>query len=395
VYENEFKKQPTVFYLDATAGPVFHLAVRGVKEVEIKVRQPLYVIQTTNSLNTARSLEGDGGKGLDKISRAIGATIERFGCSKPVIFSRKAFNPDFQQSAGGAAVNNRRAEPPLTAQPPTVLNVAVGEGVEVRYGHFERHNKGLDDYADADLVAIVGHYSQPLDEITAQVEAFRVRTVALEPSERGGSWLLKAYGWRGANGKGLARWCKAHPDPEIQAAIEHSTVATIMQTIGRGRAALRPSNQPLIVALFTSMPLPGLAIDELTGVNDILEIGRISEKQAAALKAGRDAVNTERRAEAVAKIETARQELAKAGQMFMAPGRFAKAAEVSRTTLRSLGYVVGGRWVRLADIPATVSQEIYISLLSNPVCSKSEYPSSQPVKEAEKDLSGTSSRLDE
>ncbi|MEI6044718.1 MAG: hypothetical protein WCS37_10215 [Chloroflexota bacterium] len=371
-YENEFKKPPTVFYLDATAGPVFHLAVPRVEEVEIKVRQPLYVIQTTNSLYTGRSLEGDGGKGLDKISRAIGALAGRFGCKRPVVFSRKVFNPD--SKTPDRATSSSEQEGAKEA-----LKVEI-EGV--RYGHFERHNKGLDDYADADLLAVVGHYSQPLDEITAQVEAFRGRKNALEPTERGGSWQLKAYGWRGADGKGLARWCKANPDPEIQAAIEHSTVATIMQTIGRGRAALRASDQPLVVALFTSLPLPNLVIDELTAITDILEESRISEKQAEALAAGREGLNTQRRAETIAKIEATRQEVAATGQQYMAPQAFARLAEVSRSSLRSLGYAIGGRWIRMVNIPETISQEIYISLLSNPVSYKLESNSSTEANRA-------------
>jgi hypothetical protein len=114
------------------------------------------------------------------------------------------------------------------------------------------------------------------------------------------------------------------------------------------------------------MPILGLKVDELTDVNDLLEQKRITEKQVEALRVGREEANAKRRAEAVAKIEAAKQVLAAQGQQFVSPGRFAQIAGVARSTLRDLGYGYGGRWIRLADFPAAVSLEMYIALISNP-----------------------------
>lgn len=393
-YSNYFKLPPTVFFLDATAGPVFHLAVPGVEAIEVKVPQPLYIIQTTNSLYTGRSLQNNDGKALTKISRAIDGLVKRVGSRRPVVFSRKCFNPDFSSNRKKTAPaetiqaipeerSNRESD---QGQEEKEIKIAAGSAggekevtlqlatAGVRYGHFERHNKGLDDYADADFLAIVGHYSQPLDEIIAQVQAFRGRSNSLSSSERTGNWQLKAYGWRGANGKGLARWCKTHPDPLIQKAIEHSTLASILQTIGRGRAALRAEEQPLVVALFTSLPLPCLEINELTDIYDLLEQKRITEKQAEALKAGRELANTRRhnQKEAIERIEVARNQLVEVGQPYVSFVRFAKIAEVSTATLRSLGYGWGGRWVRIAEIPAVVPLEMFIAHITNPAIFNSQ-----------------------
>jgi hypothetical protein len=389
-YHNEFQQPATVFFLDATAGPLFRLAVPGVEEVEIKVPQPLYVIQTTNSLYTARALQNNDGKALGRISRAIDALVQRFGATRPVVFSRKAFNPDQVPGSGFRVPSLEDKNKPLIClQAGTNLtqNSELGtRNPSVRYGHFERHNKGLDDYADCDLLCIVGHYSQPLDELTAQVEAFRGRKHGLEAAERGGSWQLKPYLWREQNGKGLARWCKSHPDPDIQAAIEHSTVATVMQTIGRGRAALRPGDKPLVVALFNSLPLPNLEINELTDVADILEEGRISERQAAALAAGRDEFNARRQAGAVERIEATKTALKETGRTYVPLGSFAKMAGVSRGTLHRLGYGWYGRWVRVTNIRDTFSQAMYISYISTPERNRLENLPGKREKTAKRQL---------
>jgi hypothetical protein len=349
-HQNHFKQPPTVFYLDATAGPVFRLAVPGVEEVEIKIPQPLYIIQTTNALYTARSLAQ--GNGLPKIGQAIESLAKRFECKDVAVFSRKSFNPDYAK-AGEAA---------LTINLPGV-----------RFGHFERHNKGSNDYAGIEMLAIVGHYSQPLDELQALVEAFRNRHEAPPPQQLSSTWSLRAYQWHGSDGKGLARWCKAHPDPDIQAAIEHSARANILQTIGRGRAALRPSDKPLVVALFTSWPVAGLKIDELTEVSDILEVERITERQRAALEAGRKQANTARHAAAVERIATVKETLVANGEKFIAPGRLAQLAGVARSTLRRLGYGWQGRWIRLTEIREVLPLDIFISFKTSPAYRPPEY----------------------
>jgi len=301
-YPNHFGQAPTVSILDATAGSELGRAIPGLQEVEIRVPQPLYVIQTTNSLYTAAGLEK--GQNLAKISRGIEALAQRFGVSRPVVFSRKSFNPDWA----------RENQPALKINLPGV-----------RYGHFERHNRGLNDFQDADLLAIVGHYSHPVDEIAARVMAFRGRKTALPAPEQYSSRRLLPYQWQGEDKKGLARWCRCHPDPEIQAAIEYSTRANLLQTIGLGRPAQR--NSPLVV-IFSALPVAGLPIDELTDLSDILDESRITAAQRAALDAGREKGNQARAA--LARIKQARLELAAQGEKHMSVGRFSRYTGLER-----------------------------------------------------------------
>ena len=384
-YHNHWGKAPTVLLLDATAGPEMRLALPDFVDVVLDVPQALHVIQTTNALYTAETLSQP--RAVERVSRAIEATIARFGSTRPVVFSRKRFNPDFAEA--GANVLDVRA-------------------AGLRYGHFARHNKGLNDYADADLLAIVGHFSPPLNDIEARVLALRGRregivheaTRGTRPEEQEKivmgeednqsssapsspytflssdllssyprlqsptytSYSLRRYEWRGADGRGLARWCRAHTDPDVQAAIAHATHANIWQTIGRGRAALRDADKPLVVLLLTAVPVTGLPVAELTDVNDIIGAQRITDAQRAALDAGRDAANAQRHANAITKIEAAKAELRAAGPLVASPRRVAELAGVARSTLWTYGYSDGGRWLRLGDMRDTYSLDVYISL---------------------------------
>jgi hypothetical protein len=206
--------------------------------------------------------------------------------------------------------------------------------------------------------------------------AFRGRKTSLAAPEQQATRRLIPYRWEGGDKKGLARWCRCHPDPEIQAAIEHSTRANLLQTIGRGRPAQRTS--PLIVVIFSALPIAGLAINELTDLADILEESRITVAQRAALDAGREKGNQAR--VALARIKQAQQELAAQGEKYMAVGRFARYTGLERETLRWLGYEKYGRWVRMGDIRAGFSQELFIAIKIQPAKPELEYlsPESSP-----------------
>jgi hypothetical protein len=339
-YKNKFDKAPSVIYLDATAGPELKLALPQIEELELKVYQPIQVTQVRDSLFSPQTLSNPNT--LSKVNRTIAAVATKTNVKEVVTFSRKVFNPDY----------NKSGTPVLDVKLPTEISLH-------RYGHFERHNKGLNDYAGTDLIAIVGPCSEPITEVEARVMAFRQRPNGLPTEKRNPKQMLRRYEWRSSKGEGLARWSRGHNDPDVQAAIEWSIRSTVMQTIGRGRAALRKEGK-LHVLLFTSRPIAGLPITELTTMADLLEESRITERQRTALTEGRRANNDQSHAEAVARIEEAKQELANEGKEWVAPGQFARRAGVSRSTLYKLGYAWQGRQVRVKAIREVFPLDIYI-----------------------------------
>jgi hypothetical protein len=358
-WKNQLGKAPTVFVLDATAGPEIKLALPYVEEIEIRVDQPLYVIQLSDHLYTAQSVAKP--ETMGRINRAIEYVAQRHQCKDAVIFSKKEFNPDYAKDGDKSAK----------------LGVQLSVNGRVRYGHFERHNKGLNDFAGCDLIAITGHYSDPLDEIEARVMAFRRRDRGFSQQEANGKFLLKRYGWQcEMTGQGLARWCKSQSDPDIQAAIEHSTRSTVMQTIGRGRASEHRSlEKPLVVVLFDAMPVEGLPVNQLTTMEDLLDEAKITEAQQKALADS----NAARHKEALAKIDQAKHQLAAEGKTWVTATLLAKRAGVSKATLHYLGYRTKHRGdlinvnfdpdktgVKARKIPSQIHADVYKVLITRP-----------------------------
>ena len=341
-YQNQFNKAPSVVYLDATAGPELKLALPKVEELEVNIYQPIQVTQVRDSLFSPETLSNP--RTRSRVNRTIAVVADQTKAKDVVAFSRKIANPDYN----GADM--------------PVLDVTLPPEMSLRYGHFERHNKGLNDYAGTDLIAIIGPCSEPIDEVEARVMAFRQRPNGLPAEERSPKRVLRRYEWQTKKGEGLARWSRGHSDPDVQAAIEWSIRSTIMQTIGRGRAAQRSKEDgPLHILLFTSRPIAGLPITTLTNMADLLEESRINEKQRAALDEGRKTHNEQSHAEAVTRIEEAKKEFASEGKEWVAPGQFALRAGVSRSTLHKLGYACQGRQVRVRAIREVFSLDIYIS----------------------------------
>ena len=237
----------------------------------------------------------------------------------------------------------------------------------LRYDHFARHNKGLNDYADADLLAIVGHFSPPLDDIEARVLALRGNYLpqrTLRDTERRKEYLPQraTKNHEGGSENRIG-------EENVQAAMETCLVHSISTSPTTFPLSSFPSpfvafcggNSPSPSFSLTALPVARLPVAELTDVNDIIGAQRITEAQRAALDAGRDAANAQRHADAIAKIEAAKAELHAAGLVVASPRQVAEVAGVARSTLWTYGYSYGGRWLRLADMRDTYSLNVYLS----------------------------------
>ncbi|MDP9471720.1 MAG: DUF3854 domain-containing protein [Chloroflexota bacterium] len=233
----------TLINLDATPDPTLRLLFPDLREVRVDVPTPTHVTQITDLLATRTQLAGDDNSARDRVAAALEHVTR--DATAPVVFTFKGLDPNVEGEGARLTISNPAAQ----------------------YGHFDKETRALNRFQDADVLAIAGRYSAPLNELRVQVQGLRF---AATPASRAGPDLrLLPYQWRGPDGAGLGRWTHADPDADVDAQVRWSEAATITQAIGRGRAALRSEVAPLRVYLFTSLPIAGLPVDRLTTLDDL------------------------------------------------------------------------------------------------------------------------------
>jgi len=280
-------KGKTLINLDATPSPLLDYIFPRANKVNVEVKEATDVTQVADALYTERSLRSR--RTLARVGKAVDSLIQ--GSQSPVVFTHKAFDPDASEEGAGS-----RQNPRLELNHPNV-----------RFGHFDYETRGLNAYSDADALVVVGHYCHPLTEIRAMAEAVRF---AKKRDQMPGSEELRQYLWRSEDGTGAGFWHKCDGDPLVQQCIAHNEEANIRQAIGRGRPALRDSDNPLQVYLFTSTPVQGLKVDKFTTVGQILD----KRRNMANFEASRTLMNKGRRDEAQERIRNAIRTLEERGQ---------------------------------------------------------------------------------
>jgi len=236
----------TLINLDATPDPTLRYLFPGVREVRVDVPTPMRVTQVTDYLATRRELLGSRGPArCQRIAAALEAVTADASC--PVVFTFKDLDPS--AAAEGA--------PPLAIGNPSA-----------EYGHFDAETRGLNRFGAADVLAVVGRYSHPINVLRAQVQGLRFAPEPPAINAAQGLALLR-YEWRPPDGTSLGRWTRADPDPDVDVQIRWSEASTVLQAVGRGRAALRPADAPLEVYLFTNLPIAGLPIDRIATLAEL------------------------------------------------------------------------------------------------------------------------------
>ncbi len=294
--------------LDATPNPLLHHLFSDLEEVSFEVPTPIHVTQVLDIRGTREQLTSRSQK-AQRLRARVSVVIagQAADAKEPVIFSFKDLNP---VAAGGG--------PKLTIEHPNV-----------RHGHFGKDERALNSYQDADLVVVVGRHTPPIDHLRAELQA--VRFAAHPPSKTLPTERLLPYDWRGPDGSGMGRWVPSDPDHDLDAYVRWSLAATVHQTIGRGRAALRPPSSPLRVLLLTNEPIVGLRIDCLTTLE---ELGAPTVRRQApnAFISARDDRNAAIQADQLRRVESAIGELRADGKR-VSKQAVAQRAGISRDTL--------------------------------------------------------------
>lgn len=236
-------RRKTVINLDATPPPLLRWLFPDMQTVELPVPGALHVTQIKDTLATQDRLSGAENPLRDRLAAAIDAVTR--DADKPVIFGHKSLIESRHDAGPRIAVSNPR----------------------VQLGWFDNQTRGLNRFSDTDCLVIVGRYSQPISDLRAQVQA--VRWAEIPPAPAASDEQLVPYLYRAPDGAGLARWTKSDPDPDVAAMTRWSEASTVIQAIGRGRAALRDASAPLRVFLFTNQPIAGVPIDRMTTLAEL------------------------------------------------------------------------------------------------------------------------------
>jgi hypothetical protein len=344
-YNNHLAQAPTVVLLDATPPPVMLKYILGPERriAHFEVAQHIEITQVTNSLYTRSELLARQGKGLAEVSRILEKELDSY--KSAAVFCHKTFNP--------AASNG-----------PLKLKVEA-KNTQITWGHFDRDNKAMNGLSGVEAIAVVGHYCHPLDQLRAQIQAFRLKPATEKSNPQVALWKLRTYGWQDERGRGLARRCRADYDREVQEAIEHCERAAILQAIGRGRPTLRPAGKPLKVLLVTATPLGScLPVTRLAETKELLGENTISLAQAQALARGRAiraSQQQSQRSEVVKRVQQTLSDLA-----VEPPKAYLNLAELARITrtapwqLRLLGF---SNYLRVEqENKSVIGPELYIAI---------------------------------
>jgi hypothetical protein len=266
------RKKPITIFMDATPSPLLKVMFPEIREKKITVPEFKRVRQYADHLFTPAALANPDKKLLSVVAAEGARRITETGATQPALFTHKVRREDLTER----------------------ISASLPPGITIQPGHYGRDTKGLNAFINADYIAIVGHYMPPLDEITAQIEAIRFSPTPVD--QTGDEIEIRPYNYTAPDGTGRTFAIHRDRDPLKHAVTTHSRESTILQAIGRGRAALRSAENPLIVDIFGSLPLTGVKIDEL------VTLGQPAERKICPNLA---AVNTKRRQPNVEKIEAA------------------------------------------------------------------------------------------
>jgi hypothetical protein len=232
----------TVINLDATPNPLVRFLFPNARTLRFDAPASTHITQITDLLTTRRELGNE--RRRDRVAAALESITA--DARNPVVFTFKSLDPNVPGDGARLHVANPAAE----------------------YGHFDKETRALNRFGAADVLAIVGHYSQPLHVVRAEVQGLRFATAA-HVADAPETLRLRPYHWRAPDGYGLGRWTRADADPEVDAQVRWSEASTVIQAIGRGRATLRDERRPLEVYLLTNMPIAGVPVDRLVRLDEL------------------------------------------------------------------------------------------------------------------------------
>lgn len=142
--------------------------------------------------------------------------------------------------------------------------------------HFGRH-LGNDQWRDHDTVIVIGREQLPPIEAERLARCIWGDDMEMPPLELPGAFITEKRRHDLRHGQAPAVEVQVHPCPQVQAILELMRECAIGQAIDRLRLIHRPPDRPARVIVLTNLPVPGLTVDELLPLDEVLEGGTTVE----------------------------------------------------------------------------------------------------------------------
>ena len=150
--------------------------------------------------------------------------------------------------------------------------------------HFGRH-LGVDGWRDHDTVIVLGREQLPplaAERVARAIWADAPGITLDLPGEYGRE--QRRHDIRA--GTSPAVTVQAHPDPRVQAVVELRRENAIGQAVDRLRLVHRDPAHPARVIVLTNLPVPGLVVDRLNHLENVLAGGTVMERALARMPGG-------------------------------------------------------------------------------------------------------------
>lgn len=138
--------------------------------------------------------------------------------------------------------------------------------------HFGRH-LGNDQWRDYDTVIIVGREQLPPIVAERKARCIWGDDTKLLPLELSGAYAKEERRHDLRHGRAPAIKVQVHPCPRVQAIAELARERAVAQAVDRLRLIHRAPNKPARVIVLTNLPVPGLTVNELLPLDQVLEGG--------------------------------------------------------------------------------------------------------------------------
>ncbi len=343
-------RRATVINLNATPNrSLFELVFPRVRFHESQVASPMIITQVDNSLYARAYLQQRDGKALSTLQSAVDGIASRH--QRVAVFCPKALDP---------GAGERRFVPP--------------PGGQVTWGHFGAQTRSLNSYSGCGAVVVAGHHMWRPFQAEALVQALRWSSRRRKFAAGPGTSRRRPYVFRRPDGSGCGGVVHCHGDPLVQAALDWSTEAEIIQALGRARTVNRPEGQPVHAYLLTAA-VTGLQIDRLLSMKDLLvDLGRPMAGPATDRGGPLCAANAARHADARDRVWKAARELA--GEQ--RPVSYSAIAHRAKSDRRTVRGVLEG--VHAGEEAVSIKISMDDGLLTRPV-----HPESSSIHQANTD----------
>lgn len=143
--------------------------------------------------------------------------------------------------------------------------------------HFGRH-LGSDQWRDHDTVVVIGREQLPPREAERIARCIWGDDTALPPLDLPGTYVTEERRHDLRHGRAPAVQVQVHPCPRVQTIVELPRERAVGQAVDRLRLIHRKPDRLARVVVLTNLPVPGLTVDELLSLEDVLAGGTAVER---------------------------------------------------------------------------------------------------------------------